>query len=262
MFLRSNVRAAGLAYEGKPLQADYVGAFEGDRLVGVGAHCWNGMLLVQAPLPARVEDVACAAVARSSRPVVGLSGPWDQVVAARRALGLERRAAPKNSCEDLLALDLPQLVPPEPLVAGRWRCRHSTESDTELLTAWRVAFSREALGAPDAPRLRAQAREDIELSRGRGTAWVLEADGHPVATCVFNGQLPDIVQIGGVWTPPERRGRGYGRGVVAGSLLAARAAGALRAVLFVEPGNTAAIRAYTAIGFRTIGQYGLVLFAD
>src|SRR2546425_12835478 len=73
--------------------------------------------------------------------------------------------------------------------------------------------------------------------------------------------LPEIVQIGGVWTPPELRGRGYGRAVVAGSLLAARERNVRRAVLFADPRNTAAQRAYLVLGFELVGDYGLVLLA-
>ena len=64
--------------------------------------------------------------------------------------------------------------------------------------------------------------------------------------------------MGGVWTPPERRGRGYARAVVAASLLDARAEGVERAVLFTE--NPVARRAYEALGFRRVGEYGLVIF--
>src|SRR5207237_1389343 len=86
MFLRSNARAAGLVDRGEPLQATYVAAVEGGAIVAVVAHCWNGMVLVQAP--ARVEAVTREAVRRSGRAVAGLSGPWHQVVDAREALGL------------------------------------------------------------------------------------------------------------------------------------------------------------------------------
>jgi predicted GNAT family acetyltransferase len=83
-----------------------------------------------------------------------------------------------------------------------------------------------------------------------------------VAYAAFNAALPEIVQLGGVWTPPERRGRGYGRAVVAGALLAARDGGAQRAVLFTGDDNVAAKRAYAALGFRRVGDWGLVLFAE
>jgi len=49
MFLRSNARSAGLTDRGQPMQATYVAALEGGRIAGVAAHCWNGMVLVQAP---------------------------------------------------------------------------------------------------------------------------------------------------------------------------------------------------------------------
>ena len=67
------------------------------------------------------------------------------------------------------------------------------------------------------------------------------------------------MQVGGVWTPPETRGRGYARCVVAGSLLHARAQGVTRALLFTMESNVAAVRAYEALGFRRIGDYGLML---
>jgi uncharacterized protein len=69
------------------------------------------------------------------------------------------------------------------------------------------------------------------------------------------------VQIGGVWTPPALRGKGYGKSVVAGSLLAARSQGVKRAILFTGPNNQAAQAVYQQIGFLPTGEkYGLVLF--
>ncbi len=47
--------------------------------------------------------------------------------------------------------------------------------------------------------------------------------------------------------------------MVAGSLLAARNQGVDRAVLFADPLNQAAKRAYLSLGFRIVGDYGLVL---
>jgi len=47
--------------------------------------------------------------------------------------------------------------------------------------------------------------------------------------------------------------------VVAGSLLAARKQGVARAVLFADPANAAARRAYQFLGFQIVGDYGLVL---
>jgi GNAT superfamily N-acetyltransferase len=255
MFLRSNSRAAGLVYEGKPLQAEYVAAFDGNRIVAVAAHCWNNMLLVQAPVD--VAGVARAVIEKSGRPVAGISGPADQVVTARSALGLDRRPAPKFGREELFALDLDDLVVPAPLTKGRWVCRHPELEELDFLVDWRVDFAREALQFPDLPTLRSESEQELRLVYERGSNWVLE-DGGLVSYSAFNARLPDIVQIGGVWTPRELRGRGYGRAVVAGSLLEVRETGVRRAVLFAERED--AKRAYRGIGFRVVGEYGLVLF--
>src|SRR5439155_1541421 len=120
----------------------------------------------------------------------------------------------------------------------------------------------EALGASDGPHLHQASTDEVRLQHERGTDWLLLAGAAPVSYSVFNAMLPDIVQIGGVWTPPEFRGRGYARSVVAGSLLAARKQGVARAVLFADPANEAARRAYLFLGFRIVGDYGLVLLAQ
>ncbi len=259
MFLRANARAAGLVDRGEPLQGTYVAAVEAGGIVGVAAHCWNGMVLVQAP--AHVAAVAREAVRRSRRAVSGLSGPWDQVVAARQALGLGAARATKDSREELYVLNLTDLVLPPAVASGALRCRHPEERELELLTDWRARFAIEALGATDGPELRAASGAEVQAFRHRGADWLLLEGTTPLAYSVFNAMLPDIVQIGGVWTPPALRGRGYARGVVAGSLLAARKQGVRRAVLFADPLNAPARKAYLALGFRIVGDYGLVLLA-
>ena len=258
MFLRSNVRAAGLEYHGRPLEATYVAAFAGDEIVAVAAHCWNGMILVQAP--ERVGEVTRAAVEHSRRPVSGFSGPAEQVGAARSALGLERALSAKDSVEGLYAVALPDLAVPPALASGRLTCRHPGEREVDLVTRWRVAFSIEALGLLDTPERRADARADVLRHQREASHWILLDGMTPVSYSAFNARLPDTVQIGGVWTPPEARGRGYARAVVAGSLLEARGRGVTRAVLFTH--DPSARRASEALAIRAVGTYGLVLLRE
>jgi len=258
LFLRSNVRAAGLVDHGEPLQATYAAAWSASEIVAVAAHCWNDNLLLQAPV--ELEAVTRAAVSRSGRAVLGLLGPWDQVAAARRALGLDGTLATKSSREDLFALRLDAMVVPATLQERQVICRRSRLEDLEQLTLWRVAFAKEALREPDHPLLFETARSDMRRWHDEGRSWVLQDAGRVVAYSGFNARLPDIVQIGGVYTPPALRSRGYGRAVVAGSLVEARTAGVERAVLFAE--SSAAKKAYLALGFRIVGDYGLVLFRN
>jgi uncharacterized protein len=80
-----------------------------------------------------------------------------------------------------------------------------------------------------------------------------------VSLCTRTARADESVQIGGVWTPPELRNRGYGRAVVAGALHESARDGVTRAVLFTD--NPAARRSYERLGFRQIGEYGITIYA-
>ncbi len=256
MFLRANVRAAGLVDRGEPLQGTYVAAREADAITGVVGHAWNGMVMLQAP--ARLAELARAAVATSGRDVDGLIGPWDQVVAARTALGLDDAAMRHTSKELLMSLQLDDLVIPTAVADGSVTVSAATRDDVELLVRWRKQYLIELFASPDDKRLDDEAREGIRRSVDAGELFVASVDDGPVAMTAFNASLPDMVQVGGVFTPPGWRCEGYARAVVAGSLIAARQRGVTGAILFTDESGHAQ-RPYAAIGFRTIGDYGLML---
>jgi predicted GNAT family acetyltransferase len=258
MFLRSNLRASGLVDGGEAYQATHAAALDSGLIVAVAAHTWMGNLLLQAPV--YLADVARAAVERSGRRVAGILGPWSQVVAARDALSFEQTPTSLNSREILYALELARLIIPNDLARGRVRCRHPGSDELDLLVEWRVAYDLETLSDSGD---RAVCRRKVEDLHAEGRDFVLVADAdEPVAFSAFNAVLPDVVQIGGVWTPVAQRGRGFARAVVAGSLLEARGHGVRRGVLFTAEENWPAQRAYEAIGFRPVGDYGLIGFAE
>ncbi|MGH7333723.1 MAG: GNAT family N-acetyltransferase [Candidatus Rokuibacteriota bacterium] len=259
MFLRSNLQTSGLIDRGETYPATHAAALENGAIVAVAAHTWTGNLLLQAPA-GQLPDVVRAAVARSGRKVAGLIGPWGQVVAARDALGFGRTPTALNSREILYALDLARLVVPHDLARGRVRCRRPRSEELDLLVDWRIAYDLETLSDPGDPAVCRRKVEDLH-SDGRDFILVTEAD-EPVASSAFNAVLPDAVQVGGVWTPVALRRHGYARAVVAGSLLEARGQGARRGVLFTAEENWPAQRAYEALGFRPVGDYGLLSFTE
>jgi GNAT superfamily N-acetyltransferase len=256
MFLRANLRRAGLAYRGEPFQAIYAAAFRDDRVTGVAAHCWNGIVLVQAP--EETAALAAACVEWSGRVVTGIAGPVEQVRFARSALALAEARASLDGTEWLYALDLPDLIIPPALSTKAVVCRPPRPDERETLCAWRMAYDIETMGATDSADSRRRSAEFLDAQIAEGNAWVAVDGGVPVSLSAFNATLPDIVQLGGIYTPPERRGRGYARAAVAASLVVARERGVSRAVLFTA--NPSAARTYEAVGFRRVGDYSLVLF--
>lgn len=259
MFLRSNWREAGLVDEGARFQGTYVAAIIDAKIVAVVAHYWNGMVTVQAPV--YLSELVQAVVAQSGRTITGISGPATQVEATKKVLKLTNRRTQLDEREILFSLALQDLQIPPALVLHQVQYRLPYLEELELLSEWCAAFNVEALGKIESADLIAACREIIESHQARATHWVLVVEDTPVAYSAFNARLPDIVQIGGVWTPPSLRGRGYAKSVVAGSLLEARSHGVERAILFTSPDNLAAQAAYRKIGFQATGEaFGLVLF--
>lgn len=256
MFMRSNARRAGLEYHGAPFEAHYMGAFRDGRLVSAVAHGWNGVVQLQAPLD--TAELARACVALSGRTVEGITGPTDQVRTARVALGLEAVKASLEGDERFYVLGLRDLRIPTALATGQLVCRAPLPEERGLLVAWRMAYDLEVLGARDTPEQRRRSASFLDGQIADGHAWVAVVDGQPVSLAAFNAALPDIVQLGGIYTPPELRGRGYAKAACAAALMWARDRDVARAVLFTA--NPNAERTYGALGFERSGDYSLILF--
>ncbi|MBE9206905.1 GNAT family N-acetyltransferase [Nostoc sp. LEGE 06077] len=260
MFLRSNWREAGLLDQGARFQGTYVAAIADATMVAVAAHYWNGMLIVQAPV--HLTEVVQATVAQSHRPISGIAGPATQVEATKQVLGLVKRPTQLDESEILFSLALQNLQVPLALL-GEVECRLPYPEEFDLLSQWSADFNVEALGHTKTSDLILSCRRDLEARQARARHWVLVFKDTPIAYTTFNAWLPDIVQIGGVWTPPPLRGKGYAKCVVAGSLLEARSHGVERAILFTNQENHPAQAAYQGIGFRPTGKkFGLVIFSD
>lgn len=257
MFLLGNMRRAGLVDQGQPYQGTYAVALLDGVIAAVVASYWNGNLVFQAS--SQQAPLIQAVLEAADRTVLGLIGPAQQVQQGKTLLEIPDDFIQLDETEDLFQLDLAELRVPPALSSGELRGRHINAADLYLQAEWRAAYLVETLGETDTAEMRAQARRAIEASLESGRTWVLEHHAEPVASSSFNAAVAEAVQVGGVWTPPALRGRGYARAVVAASLLEARAAGARIAILFTGKDNIPAQKAYLALGFEITGDYRLLL---
>ena len=260
MFMQSNLAQAGIEDKGERFHVTYAGVFEGEELVGALGHAWNGLLLVEARVG--LIDAIDAALRASKRGVKGFSGPLDQVQAARSYLCLDEAEARLDSDEVLYALDLEALRVPPRLADGSVSARRATEADLPVLLPWGRAYNIEAVDASPGPELDAKVRESMGSGLEQRTVWIAFEGDVPVAMTRFNAIMPHAVQIGGVYTPPELRSRGYAGCAVAQSLLDARSEGVERSILFTEEHNTPARRCYYGLGYEPIGAFGIVLLRE
>jgi predicted GNAT family acetyltransferase len=134
-----------------------------------------------------------------------------------------------------------------------------TAAPRDLLIAWRAQYQMETLEAPE-EEAQGRAEREIAAYVASDSHRVLFKDGLPVSMTGFNAQLPEIVQIGGVYTPPEHRSRGFARVALAMHLMEASIDGVTTAVL--SAANEAAARAYVAIGFERTGSFAIAIYED
>lgn len=250
MFFLSNLREYGL--QGAEDRAMRIWALDDGRK-GLFALSNGGMILMQAP-EASEADWRAAAELCKGRALIGCLGEGAQVAAFMPLAGLDQRKMSLNEREPGYRLDLGQMRVPD---CSGFTLAPLDAQYRNLAISWRSVYHGEVLGTP-AEACKEAATRDIDGCLERDSHRMLLKDGVAVSMTGFNATLPDTVQIGGVYTPPELRGQGLARRAVALHLIEARAKGVAQAILFAA--NEAAARAYEAIGFERNGTFSLMLF--
>ena len=252
MFPLSNLTHHGMGREGR-YQMRFWLREDGGRIVAALGLSAMGMVLPV--LPGQGEgDLRPLRGLLAGETVEGIIGPVGWAEPLQSALGLAEAPVDHRADEPGFALDLADLILP---VDPSLTLAPLTDAHRPLALDWRARYREEVMGTPPA-RSHAIAVEDIDTYIARDSHRLLISGGRPVAMTGFNADLPEAVQVGGVYTPPEMRGRGHARAAVALHLDQARRTGIRRAVLFAA--SDAAARAYTAIGFRPAGRMVMILF--
>ena len=142
---------------------------------------------------------------------------------------------------------LGRLLPPDPAPPGR--AQVATAADSGLLLDWLEAFGREAddHGGPDMQRTVAD-----RLSYGGLTLW--ETGDGPVSLAGMTRAVAGQARVGPVYTPPERRGRGFGGAVTAAVSQAAKAAGVAEVLLYTDLANPTSNALYQRLGYEPVSD--------
>jgi predicted GNAT family acetyltransferase len=84
---------------------------------------------------------------------------------------------------------------------------------------------------------------------------VWDDGGGPVSTLCLSPAIGGVVRIGPVYTPPDRRRRGYASSAVACASRRALAEGASRCMLFTDVANPTSNKIYASVGFRPFADW-------
>lgn len=258
MFIRNNLYHSGITYQDAPFHGEYYGSFENNKINGVLAHYWNGNVMMQSEnfsaLSALVEEFEL----KRTRPIAGILGEDSQANFVIDKLSLESSLFAINYQEKLFLLNIEKVVIPQAIHSYSYTLKTVQECDMDVIKEWLIAYHIEALG-DDAnnAKLEESIIDEIQDSQISQNRWVLFVNNTPVSLCGFNATLPDIVQLGPVYTPPSLRNKGFARVAVYLCLKQAAAQQVKRAILFTN--DNSAICAYQALGFHQIGKYRLAL---
>lgn len=258
VFLISNLRKYGPAGADAPYAMTYWMTFDPDRpnrVAGVIAQSSGGTVMGQWPDATTGQNTWRDALACVPSPITGVIGDGPQMTALIDAAGLTDAPTNLYAKETLFMLDLRDLKP-QP---GPGQLRHLTDADRTVLLPWRTDYAINTLGEPAAT---GPARAEREI-----TTYIAEqshrllVEGETILSMTgFNATVNDVVQVGGVYTPPDKRGQGLARRAVALHLQEACDAGVKRAILFAN--DPSAMAAYRAVGFIPTGQFLLAMFAS
>jgi uncharacterized protein len=217
---------------------------EGERVVGVAMRA--GLYLIVATgtrddtLPLIVDDAI-----RATPDAPGIVGAKDL---AKRAVALwtERtgQRAHVQMAERIYRLS--RVIPPRP-VSGRMRA--ATFADLDRVSSWFHAFVVESQpwfdDSPEAARVNAERWIRSGLFR------VWDDDG-VVSMAGSSGQTQHGIRVGAVYTPPEKRRRGYASALVAALSQEQLDAGRRFCFLYTDLANPTSNKIYLDIGYQPV----------
>jgi len=260
MFMRSNLQRAGLAYAGAPYQCQYWASFSAGSITAAIAHAWNGNLLVESSQDSDLEDLLECFALGSNRPISGLLGSKDTVGRCRKVLGLHPTDIHSDHFDPLMHLALSKRIDVLPLDHGdhEWELIPATLNFWDLLLDWELEYTKETGLVP--PASMDERIQSLHRRIDAGTYVILLRDGQPVAKGGINARVADSVQIGGMWTPPPFRRRGYARYLLSERLRREEQNGVTQSILFAA--SDFAVSAYEAVGFEKVGVYRLLFLKE
>ena len=213
----------------------------------------HNQVLSQADDPEAI-DALVDALAGESLP--GVLAPTDAVSRfVDRWRARTGQSARREVAERIFRLE--RVIPPTRPAPGDWRI--AEPRDRDLVAEWVVAFLAEAV--PEAPPIDdPAAAADRWIAGVHRPLYAWEDGGSVVSLVGAGGETPNGIRIGPVYTPPERRGRGYASSLTAAASQDQLDRGRRFCFLFTDLSNPTSNKIYQAIGYEPVCDVDMVRF--
>jgi ribosomal protein S18 acetylase RimI-like enzyme len=198
--------------------------------------------VVLTPMTVAVATAMADAVVDAGEHCAGVNG---EVSGAATFAGrwTERTGGGARPAESLRLYAVDTVAP----AAAPGGARLATTADAARLAGWLAAFAEEV-----GETLSTDPMGLVGQRIGAAELWVWEDDG-PAAFLGCTQPTNGAVRIGPVYTPPDRRGRGYASALTAHCSAAARTAGD-HCLLYADLANPTSNGIYRTLGYRAVAE--------
>jgi predicted GNAT family acetyltransferase len=138
-----------------------------------------------------------------------------------------------------------------PVAGVSGRPRIAGAGDLRLLVDWNEAFARDIVTDVPMPAQDIQRAVETRL-HGESSGFMLWEDDEPVSMAGWGAPTATGIRIGPVYTPPDRRGRGYASAVTAALSADQLASGRRFCFLYTDLSNPTANKIYVDIGYEPV----------
>jgi predicted GNAT family acetyltransferase len=243
-------RRTGAVAQEEPAVYATVRDADGD-IVGVAMRTPPHAVYVSAMPPGAVE-VLVDALVEACPDNTGVTGT------AEEASAFAEQWSARTGCVAEVAMEqrIHQLDEVTPAQAVSGEMRIATDVDRDLLIAWQAAFDVD-VHPPSRRGGDFAAQIDLRLAEQRAYVW--DDDGS-VSFVGVSPTIAGVVRLGPVYTPPEKRGRGYASALVAAVSQRALDDGASRCTLYTDLANPTSNKIYAALGYEPVADVAAYTF--
>ena len=255
LFLLSNLETYGLALGDPSYSGNYKLVRDGGKVIAVFCLVRAGKLLIQSERSDRLFfEAVLQSCLEDNIPITGMLGEWNfcstfwHYLKEKGIIGSETYV----SKEVLYAADLSQL-----LLKPENNVRLLQIDDWEQWIDLRMAYIEE-MKLPLQQSMD-EIREEFERDVAMKIAWGLFLQEELVSIADLNAKAMDLGQVGGVFTVPQHRKKGYSSAVMRQLMHDAKHLHNLRKlIIFTGEDNISARKVYESLGVAAIGYYALL----
>jgi GNAT superfamily N-acetyltransferase len=226
----------------QPEPGRYWVAMDRDKAVGVILQSPLTFPATLTPMESRVVAAMVDAIAEAGVPLPGVNG--DAVTAASFAGQWTERC--KSAATPIQGNRLYELLELGEMPYIEGKLRQAVPSDCSLMIHWTRAFQTEIGEPANDTELR------VERALAAGQLWLWD-DSETVSMAMSREPIERVVRLSAVYTPPDKRKRGYAAACVHALSKHLRDA-AYRCILYTDLGNPTSNSIYRRIGYRAVAE--------